>query len=273
MDADRDLSPAALLRDLMACVRFYSRLAIPQMPFESSAHALPDFSRCIRMLPLAGILIALPAAGVFAAAHWLMLPPLIGAAFSVATMALVTGCFHEDGLADVADGFGGGRTRERKLEIMKDSRIGTFGGVALVLALLLRVTLLDGVLNLYGVLAAVAALLACAGLSRVIGLFPLAALPPARADGVARAVQAPSMGLVAVTTVLAIVLAAALTLPSGIGPLRLCFASLVAIASGFYMVRLSRKHLDGQTGDVAGAAQQVAEIAFFTALIALPNAV
>ncbi|RFB79883.1 adenosylcobinamide-GDP ribazoletransferase [Methylovirgula sp. 4M-Z18] len=272
MDADRPFSPGTLLRDLLACLRFYSRLAIPQMRFEAAAHALPDFSRCIRMLPFAGILIALPAAVVFVIAGWLALPPFVAAAFSVAAMALATGCFHEDGLADIADGFGGGRTRERKLEIMKDSRIGTFGGVALALALILRIALLAAVLERFGLGAAFAAILAVAGVSRVVGLLPLTLLPPARADGVARAVQAPSRRLVVATLALSVILSAVLMMPLGIGFLRLCVACFAAVVSGFYMVRLARRHLDGQTGDVAGATQQVAEIAFLTALIALPHA-
>ncbi|MGL5362209.1 MAG: adenosylcobinamide-GDP ribazoletransferase, partial [Bosea sp. (in: a-proteobacteria)] len=124
------------------CVRFYSRLPMPAMPGEGDPHAIPDFRIIPRVLPLAALLIVAPAALVLVAALALGLGELVAAAFAVTTLVLTTGAFHEDGLADSADGLFGGHTVERRLEIMKDSRVGTYGAVALGLSLLLRVALL-----------------------------------------------------------------------------------------------------------------------------------
>ena len=87
---------------------------------------------------MAGAIVGLIAGVAFAVAAWLGLPPSLSAIVALAAAILVTGSLHEDGVADIADGFGGGNTRERKLEIMKDSRNGTFGVVALVMVLLAR---------------------------------------------------------------------------------------------------------------------------------------
>ncbi len=135
------------LYDLAGCLRFYSRLPVPQLPGEPDPHRSPDFTTLPRMLPLAGLILALPAALVLAAGWAVGLGPFLAATLAVAVAVVATGALHEDGLADVADGFGGGATRERRLEIMRDSRIGAYGGAALVLALALRIgalaTLLD----------------------------------------------------------------------------------------------------------------------------------
>ena len=126
-----------LLSDLLFCLRFYSRLPLPVFRFEAAPHSMGEFGRAVRLAPLAGLLIALPAGLVLAGAGAVLAPEL-AAVLALMALAATTGAFHEDGLADVADGFGGGRTIERKLEIMRDSRIGAFGGVALGLSLLAR---------------------------------------------------------------------------------------------------------------------------------------
>src|SRR6202047_4701673 len=106
------------------------------------SHSTPiggaDIARASWALPVVGMLIGLLGALVYGIAFRFNLPPLVGAALAVTATLAVTGCLHEDGLADTFDGFGGG-SRERKLEIMRDSRIGTYGACALTLSLLLRV--------------------------------------------------------------------------------------------------------------------------------------
>lgn len=134
-DENPSFAQLALL-DLIACLQFYSRLPIPVLAIERrgpAPHLMPDFRRIVRMLPVAGLIIALPAALVLALAQKLGLPPVLAAIFAIAALVATTGAFHEDGLADSADGLGGGMSRERELEIMKDSRIGAFGGAALIL--------------------------------------------------------------------------------------------------------------------------------------------
>nr|WP_244610487.1 adenosylcobinamide-GDP ribazoletransferase [Microvirga pakistanensis] len=252
--------------DLAQALRFYSRLPVPVLPFEDNAHALPDFPRLARVLPLAGLLLgALPALAL-AGAHLLALGPWLSAILAVATATVITGAFHEDGLADTADSFGGS-TRERRLEIMRDSRIGSFGASALVLALLLRIAALANVTAVAGWTAGILALLIAASLSRTAGLMLLVFLPPARVDGAAYAVGQPSRESFWLAAGLAALIAVFLGLagrfpPSGI--------ALMIILSGFVgwgFVRLAAAHLGGQTGDVAGATQQVAEIAAMIGLL------
>src|SRR5271167_906470 len=124
--------------ELKVSALFLTRLPFaPATPVDGAATA-----RAAWAFPVAGILIGLIGAAIYALAHKLGLPAWPSAALSVAATLAATGCLHEDGLADTADGFGGGKTRERKLEIMRDSRIGTYGVCALVLSLLLRVSAL-----------------------------------------------------------------------------------------------------------------------------------
>ena len=173
---------------------------------------------------------------------------------------------HEDGLADCADGFSGGTTRERKLEIIRDSRIGTFGAVALVLSLYLRATslalIVDESLGLAG-----AVLVGAAALSRTASLMPLALLPPARENGAGFAAGKPERAALAVAACLAVVFALAPVVAGAY--LARCLAGIAAATGAAYaIVLLARKQIGGQTGDVAGAAQQVSEIAYYLAFAA-----
>src|SRR6202167_740172 len=124
--------------DLRASILFLTRLQYgPTLPVGGAAIA-----RAAWAFPIAGVLVGLVGAVVYLFAHRLGLPSWPAAALSVAATMAVTGCLHEDGLADTADGFGGGQTQELKLDIMRDSRIGTYGVCALVLSILLRVSTL-----------------------------------------------------------------------------------------------------------------------------------
>lgn len=255
-----------LLHDLAACLRFYSRLPLPRFPGEPDPHAVPDFRTIPRMLPLAGLILALPPALVLLAGWWIDLGPFVAATLAVAVAVMLTGALHEDGLADVADGFGGGATPERRLEIMKDSRIGAYGGVALVLALALRIGALATLLDRVDAGAAVALVLAAA-LSRTAALAPMVLLDPARRDGAAAAVGRPGHPALMVAGTLAFalaLLAALLGLPFGGIVLMLVLSGLGALA----VTALARRRIGGQTGDVIGACQQVAEIAALLGLVA-----
>src|SRR5208337_3229433 len=163
--------PASRRRDVADALRFFTRLPLPSPP-----QANFDFNRMAWAAPVAGAVVGLVGAVALAAAEALGLPQF------VAALVAATGALHEDGLADVADGFGGGATRERKLEIMRDSRIGAFGAVALALALLIRVGALASALS-HGFWSAAGALIVVAALSRGGALMPLALLDPARAEG------------------------------------------------------------------------------------------
>lgn len=267
-EAESENAPAApptwpgWLAATAACIRFYSRLPVPEMPGES-AHATPDFRLLPRALPLAALLIALPAALVTLATGLVGLDDLVVASLGVAVLVFTTGAFHEDGLADSADGLFGGWTPERRLEIMKDSRIGSYGTLAIGLALLLRVSTLAAILDSAGAFAAAATILGAAAWSRVEGIRVVATLPPARTDGASAAVGTPQRAVLpfayGISAGIGLLLGLAGVLPLaglviGIG--------LSALASGWLM-RTAKRLIGGQTGDIAGACQQLSEIAIY----------
>ena len=217
--------------------------------------ALPDdaVARAAWSFPIAGALVALPAAAAAIAADALALPAFASALLALAATMAMTGALHEDGLADTADGLGGGRTREQKLEIMKDSRIGSYGVLALIVGVGLRTTALasavqDTWLHLVGALVA-----AHAG-SRALLPMLMRALPSARPGGLGASVGMPSSA----GTILALVLGTAATF-WGLGD-HLGLVGILAAAFGMVAVgALARRQLGGYTGDVLGAAQQVGE--------------
>jgi len=237
------------LRDLAGALRFFSRLPIPGPDTD-------DFQRSLRLAPLAGTLLGLAGGLVFVTALSLRLPATAAALLALAFGAVVTGALHEDGLADVADGFGGGFSRERKLEIMKDSRIGAFGAVALILSLGLRASALAALA--VAPLGALLAMTAAGAISRCACLAPLVLLPPARGDGAGAA--AASQGTALRPAFLIVLPFAFLPALGGFG-VSTCFAALVVAAAAVLgLCSLARAQIGGQTGDVAGAAQQIAEI-------------
>ncbi len=210
--------------------------------------------------PVVGALVG----AVAATAGWLALvlgaSPGIAAAVMLAAMALSTGAMHEDGLADCADGLGGGATRDRRLAIMRDSRIGAFGTVALVLALVARwsaLSMLAAAGSLFWPLV-VAAAAARLPMVLVAGL-----MPPARSDGLSVATGRPparAMGLAA-----GLVAVAGLVI-LGWGAVPLLFWVLVAPVP---LIGLAARRLGGQTGDVLGGVEQLAEIAALAVVAAL----
>ena len=265
-----DLKPVwALLRpwavDTAQCLRFYTRLPVPALPGETDPHALPDFATVPRMVPVAGGIVGAIGGMVLLASTFAGLPPLVAAGLTVTALVVTTGAFHEDGLADTADGFGGGSTPERRLEIMTDSRIGTYGAAALGLALLLRVAAIEAIVDKSGVLAAAAALVAIAAGSRVVGLVPVWRLDNAKPDGKSAAVGRPLDATMMTAAQVATGFCAVFVAP-GFGVVATVIMMLLAAATAEPLVRLSRRLIGGQTGDVAGAGQQIAEI---TALLVL----
>jgi adenosylcobinamide-GDP ribazoletransferase len=254
-------SPGRFIRDIADALRFFTRLRVG----EPEPGAPLDFDRIAWAAPVAGVAVGLIGGLALALTTLLGLPPLLRAAFATAALVAATGALHEDGLADVADGFGGGATRARKLEIMRDSRIGAYGAIAIALALILRVGALAAALD-GGFWRAGSSLVLVAALSRAAALTPLALLPPARADGAGAAAGRLGSNALAAAWGSALVVAVAL----GLVALGLAHALLAALMSGagaLFMVALARRAIGGQTGDVAGAAQQGSEIAAWCGLL------
>ncbi|MPR12054.1 adenosylcobinamide-GDP ribazoletransferase [Microvirga tunisiensis] len=256
----------AVTVDLAHCVRFYSRLPVPALPWEQNAHALPSFPRLVRVIPFAGLLIGLVPAAVLGCALLLDLGPWLAAILSVGAMVLATGALHEDGLADLADSFGGS-TREKRLEIMRDSRIGSFGASALFLALALRIGALATLASRVDGGAVTAVVLLVASLSRTAGLMPLVFLSPARRDGMSQAVGQPARETFWLAAGIAGGIAVVLGALAGLPPIGVALTLVLSGLSGVALTGFASRHLGGQTGDIAGAAQQVAEIAALIGLL------
>jgi adenosylcobinamide-GDP ribazoletransferase len=257
---------SSLLADFCICLGFFTCLPCPLAPNGSDAVTLAGFSRAIRMLPVAGALLGALAAAVMAGAEALGLPSFIAAPLAIGTLVVLSGGMHEDGLADCADGFFGGETTTQKLEIMRDGRIGTFGAVALMISLYLRAASLALVAGKsLGVASAV--VIGGAALSRSGLLLPLVLLKPARQSGAGFAAGKPARDAFAVAIFLATLIALAPIL-MGANWLKALLGIGLASGSAYAMAVLAKHEIGGQTGDVAGAAQQLAEIAYYLALAA-----
>ncbi len=252
-----------LCDDLARALAFLSRVPMPNRHFVGHDGRL---GRAVRAFPLAGMLIALPAALVAAVLVFLQANALFASFLLVAVQALVTGALHEDGLGDTADGLGGGRDRESALAIMKDSRVGTYGAVALILSFGLRVSALASFLPLLSPSGAALVLLGTAALSRAAMVWHWSRLPPARRDGVAASAGIPEAQATAMALGSGPVFALPMYFAAGIPFL----AVLLALAAFALVVpafgRIVARKLGGHTGDTIGATQQLAEIALLGAL-------
>jgi adenosylcobinamide-GDP ribazoletransferase len=202
--------------------------------------------------PLVGGGIGALCAAVFFAAGLFGLPVGPAALLAVAAGLAATGALHEDGLADTADGFGGGRNRDQKLAIMRDSAHGTYGVVALVLSVGLRVTAVAAIRDPVFVGLT---LIAAHAASRAVLPAAMRLLPPARADGLGAAAGRPSRGV----ALLAALIGAAIALAT-LGPLTGVLTLLLAGGAVTLAGMLARRQIGGYTGDVLGFFQQIGEI-------------
>ncbi len=242
------ISLRQLAADVAAALIFSTRLPFPG----AAAIAGADIARASWALPVAGAIVGLIAAAVYWLARAAGLPPLPAAALTIAAGVLATGCLHEDGLADAADSLGGG-TRERKLEIMRDSRIGTYGVCALVMSLLLRSSALATIAD--PALAAPVLVATHMAARSDMALF-MRLVPPARADGLSVGVGSRPRGGAIAAVIIGIV-----ALGIGLGPAAGIFAITLMAAAFAFLARLCLRQIGGQTGDVLGALEQMGEIA------------
>ncbi len=238
-----------IITDLRIAISFVTILPVgPSKPLGDDAVARASWA-----LPLAGLLVGLAGAAAFAIAARFGLTSGPAAMLALAATALITGALHEDGLADTADGLGGGRTRERKLEIMRDSLIGTYGTCALVLSLGLRWSALAAIAD--PSMAALALLSAHAAARAGLPAF-MSLVPPARRDGLsAGAGQPPGQ-----STAIAFGLGT-LCLLVVLGPGKALIGLVLLSVAGLIVARLAIRQIGGQTGDILGAFEQIGEIA------------
>jgi adenosylcobinamide-GDP ribazoletransferase len=241
-------APIRLARDLNVALSFCTRLPVLDTVPATGA----DVARACWALPIAGAFVGVIGALVYWLGTAAGLPAFPAATLAIAATVLATGALHEDGLADVADGFGGGATRERKLEIMRDSRLGTYGACALVLSCLLRISSLAELTQ--PALVASALIAAHIG-ARAVMPAVMWFVPPAKPDGLSA-----SAGLPPVAGVVTAAILGAIALGIGLGPGPGAIAVLVVLVGAAGVARLSIAQIGGQSGDVLGAVEQVSEI-------------
>ncbi|MEX0407922.1 adenosylcobinamide-GDP ribazoletransferase [Aquibium sp. LZ166] len=243
--------------DILLCLGFFTRLPLPDLPRHRS------FTHALWAVPVAGLVVGVVAGVAGGLALWLSLPSGAAAVLALAAGILVTGALHEDGAADVADGFGGGRTRGDKLTIMRDSRIGSYGTLALLLSALARWSAIAAIAAAEGGWGLLVALIAVhAGSRAVLPAFASIVLP-ARTDGLSA-----GLGIIDRNVALgALGLGFLALLPLGLGFAVLSALLLAAVFFGLAM--LARHQIGGQTGDVLGALQQSCEIVLLLAAAAI----
>ena len=242
MDGNRDIARHLLGQFWSA----FALLTVLPVPNHKPAGAAAAWA-----WPLVGVALGVLSALVMGAAMMVGLPAGVAAVLGLGTMTIATAALHEDGLADTADGFFGGRTPEKRLEIMKDSRNGSFAGLALILVTLARWSAVAALVAQGG---ATAAVIVSAAASRVPMVALMAMLPNARGNGLSQSVGRPDRDTVVVAAALAFVISLVLV---GWATLWL-WAGLVLLTMG--IGALSRARIGGQTGDVLGASQQLADL-------------
>jgi len=244
------------LRSFLAAVQYFTRLPVPA----SVGHSQQLLDDASRYFPAVGVLVGVVSATALLLASFLW-PPVVAAIIAVAASIWLTGAFHEDGLADAADGLGGGFGQQRILEIMRDSRIGTYGTLTLILSITLRVA----VLTALPVTTACVLLVASHASSRYAAVALMWCLPYAREDEskakpLSRNLSRAGLWVASTTTALVVAIGAVLE-PALLGGV------LPAVILVGWWYRVLQRNLQGYTGDCLGAAQQLAELGLFLGML------
>lgn len=248
------------IEDIRIATAFLTRLPL----LLKQAPGPGRLARASWAFPVVGVLAGIAGGMVYGIAVWFGLPPLLAAIFAVGGQILLTGALHEDAAGDVADGLGGGATRESRLEIMRDSRVGAYGVLALILVVGARVAALSALTE---TTAVIAALIAAGALSRAAMVAVMEMLPPARHEGLGAHAGQPGKPNVVI----------ALAIGGGAAFLAVVFftglngfigAVAGAIIGAGGIAWIARRRIGGQTGDVLGASQQAAEVLCLAAIVA-----
>jgi adenosylcobinamide-GDP ribazoletransferase len=254
------------LRLFFVALQFFTRVPVPRwVGFEPAW-----LQQCARYFPLVGAVVG----GVSALVLWgalQLVPATVAVGLAMAASVWLTGGFHEDGLADSCDALGGAVSREKALTIMKDSRIGSYGALGLILVLGLKATVLLGLTDIDPTLAMLAIVWAHVA-SRVAPVWLLHALPyagdaeHAKAKPLATQITGPGLAIALALVVLATIAGAWIT-PENVP--EMLAAVVVAAGLTFYMQSMLERRLQGYTGDTLGATQQVVELGALLAFLAM----
>jgi adenosylcobinamide-GDP ribazoletransferase len=247
---------SGLATDIKTAILFCTRLPLPHCTPITSG----DVANASWAFPVAGVLVGGAGALSYTIASAIGLPAPLAAGLALGATLLTTGCLHEDGLADMADGLGG-RDRAHKLEIMRDSRLGTYGACALMMSLLLRWTALAGMAS---PAAVASALIATHVLARAVLPGFMRFVPPARFDGLSAQAGPPTLG-----SAISAVLLGVLVLVAALGLAAAIVGLVVAICAGLIMAWVAMRQIGGQTGDVLGALEQITEMVILLTAVAM----
>lgn len=242
------------LKDALQAVVFLTR--IPVRLIKSNKNQ--QLAEVVWAFPLVGVFVGGLASLAMLIGFEIGLQPMVCGLIAVATQALITGALHEDGLADVADGFGGGNKVANKLKIMRDSRIGTYGVLALIFSITFRAGLIAGMTSQA---IAVLALMSAGAVSRAFVALAMNQLDVVRPDGLSSQAGQPTVESTLVTLALGSAIAFLLLGAGGWVVLVLAFG--VAVLIGL----LAKRQIGGQTGDVLGTVQQLTEIAVLLGVV------
>jgi adenosylcobinamide-GDP ribazoletransferase len=254
--------PANAVRDTIRALGFLSLLPLPSSAFDGDDGRVSAHSWAF---PLAGALIALIPSIVLLICGGLSANALLSATLAVVALVAVTGALHEDGLADSADGLFAAGGREERLTIMKDSRNGTFGTLALILGQSVRIAALAAIAA-HSPHTAAAALPISAAVSRAAMVWHWFRLPPARPDGTAAAAGRPDLDTVWTACAVAMVVSIVMALAGGGAGLGTGLSLTAAAGAALAFTRLCEVRIGGHTGDTIGATQQLCEFAMLAAL-------
>jgi len=241
--------------DIGLAIALLTRIPMPQ----PASVASDRMARAQRAFPLVGAMVGLATGLVDRGLLAIGIPELAAAALALGAGAALTGALHEDGLADVGDGFGGGREREKKLAIMRDSRLGTYGALVLLVSFVAKCSALASLPTV----EIIPALVVAHALARAAIPVVTANMPFARDDGLGRSAGRPDTASAVLAVVIAIVIAL-LCLPFG----NALLAVMMTAAAAAAMAVLAWRQIGGVTGDVFGAVEQVAETAVLLILAA-----
>lgn len=251
------------IRLFFIALQFFTRIPIPAWVGFDPAW----LHQASRYFPAVGWVVAGVSAGIYALAA-LLWPPVVAVVLATVAGIWLTGAFHEDGFADVCDGFGGGMTPERVLEIMKDSRVGAYGAIGITLMLILKLSLLASLPLAY----VLPAILMAHPLSRLASCSLIWCLEYARLEGKAKPLAQHMSGAEFVIAIASVLLPVAVMLAFGLLPFMSFLAGLLClIAASWWLARLFVRRIGGYTGDCLGAVQQLSEVAFYLGLLALPR--
>lgn len=246
--------PGALARDIRLVLSFFTRLPV-------KAPADGNLAQAARAFPVAGLAVGLVGSLIYVLAMELHLSGLLAALLAVAATVIVGGALHEDGLADFADMLGVRGDRARKLEVMRDSRIGSYGVLALGFATAIKV---GAIVGLGEPRQVAGALIAAHVTGRAVLPVIMRALPMARAEGLAHSAGKPTGAGMYQALGLGLLLSA-----FACGPGPALVSLVVGVVAAYLVSEIARRQIGGYTGDVLGAAQEIAQLAIFINIVAL----